>query len=53
MNMDKVATVDVEQSILGRLLDYGTIYVRGTGLGMEPLRRIEKPIELRNAIVAK
>jgi len=53
MNMDKVATVDVEQSILGRLLNYGTIYVRGTGLGIEPLRRIERPIELRNAIVAK
>jgi uncharacterized membrane protein YdbT with pleckstrin-like domain len=53
MNMDKVATVDVDQSVLGRLLDYGTVYVRGTGLGFEPLRGIAKPIELRNAIVAK
>ena len=53
MNMDKVATVDVDQTVLGRLLDYGTVYVRGTGLGFEPLRGIAKPIELRNAIVAK
>ena len=53
MNMDKVETVDVEQSILGRLLNYGTIYVRGTGISIEPLPRIERPLELRNAIVAK
>ena len=25
MNMDKVESVDVDQSILGRLLDYGTV----------------------------
>ena len=31
MNMDKVASVDVDQSILGRILDYGTIHVIGTG----------------------
>jgi len=53
MNMDKVATVDVDQSILGRLLDYGTVTVRGTGMSFEPLRRIETPIALRNAIIAK
>ena len=53
-NMDKVATVDVDQSILGRLLNYGTVTVKGTGgLSFEPLRRIQSPIKLRNAIVAK
>jgi uncharacterized membrane protein YdbT with pleckstrin-like domain len=52
-NMDKVATVDVDQSILGRLLNYGTVTVKGTGLTFEPLRRVESPIELRNAIIAK
>ena len=31
MNMDKVASVDVDQSILGRMLDYGTVHVIGTG----------------------
>lgn len=53
MNMDKVETVDVGQSILGRLLGYGTIRVRGTGQGMETLSRIAHPIELRNAITAR
>jgi uncharacterized membrane protein YdbT with pleckstrin-like domain len=52
-NMDKVATVDVDQSVLGRLLNYGTVNVKGTGLSFEPLRRVESPIELRNAIIAK
>ena len=53
MNMDKVESVDVDQSILGRLLDYGTIYVKGTGAGFEPLPCIAAPIEFRNAIIAK
>jgi len=51
--MGKVATVDVDQSVLGRLLNYGTVTVKGTGLTFEPLRRVESPIELRNAIIAK
>lgn len=52
MNMDKVETVDVDQSILGRLLGFGTIRVRGTGQSIESLRGIAHPIELRNAITA-
>ena len=50
MHMDKVESVDVEQSILGRLLDYGDVTVRGTGAGFEPLQRIARPLELRNHI---
>ncbi len=53
MNMDKVASVDVDQSVLGRLLNYGTVTVQGTGMSFEPLRRIEAPLALRNAIIAK
>jgi uncharacterized membrane protein YdbT with pleckstrin-like domain len=68
MNMDKVASVDVDQSILGRILDYGTVHVLGTGgsqavdransdrsvaRGIEHLHRIASPLALRNAITAK
>ena len=64
MNMDKVAGVDVDQSILGRMLDYGTIHVLGTGgaqasvgpdstRGIEHLHRVASPLALRNAITAK
>jgi uncharacterized membrane protein YdbT with pleckstrin-like domain len=49
--MDKVESVDADQSILGRLLGYGTVTVRGTGAGFEPLKRIAQPIELRNHIM--
>ena len=50
MNMDKVESVQVNQSILGRMLDYGTVTILGTGEGFETLRTIASPIELRNSI---
>jgi len=53
MNMDKVETVDVIQSIMGRLLGYGTIRVRGTGQGIEDLSRVADPVGIRNAITAR
>src|SRR5437763_289199 len=53
MNMDKVETVNVDQSILGRILGYGTIHVLGTGQGIEGLSHIASPLALRNAITAR
>ena len=53
MHMDKVESVDVDQSILGRIFDYGDVIVKGTGTGFEPLHMIEAPIKLRNAVTAK
>jgi uncharacterized membrane protein YdbT with pleckstrin-like domain len=53
MNMDKVESVEVDQSVLGRLLDYGTVTVLGTGQGLEPIRCVASPIAFRNAITAK
>ena len=52
MNMDKVASVDVDQSIWGRLFDFGSVHILGTGgvAGIEHLHRIANPIALRNAI---
>ena len=50
MNMDKVESVQVDQSILGRILDYGNVTILGTGEGFETLRTIAGPIKLRNCI---
>jgi uncharacterized membrane protein YdbT with pleckstrin-like domain len=54
MHMDKIASVKVEQSILGRILDYGKVAIVGTGSGEESLGTIDEPIatplELRNHI---
>jgi uncharacterized membrane protein YdbT with pleckstrin-like domain len=53
MNMSKVETVDVVQSILGRIFNYGTILIRGTGSSYEPLSLIGDPLTIRNAILAQ
>jgi uncharacterized membrane protein YdbT with pleckstrin-like domain len=50
MNISKIETVDVDQGLGGRLLDYGTILVKGTGESIEPLRHIASPLAIRNAI---
>ena len=50
MNMDKVESVKIDQSIIGRMLDYGNVQILGTGEGFETLRTIGSPIELRNSI---
>jgi len=53
MHMDKVESVEVDQSILGRLLDYGTVSIKGTGANVEKLPKIAQPIELRNSITVR
>jgi uncharacterized membrane protein YdbT with pleckstrin-like domain len=50
MNRSKVESVDVDQSIFGRLLNYGTIIVRGTGGSLEPIRHIAQPLRFRGHI---
>jgi Bacterial PH domain len=52
MSIDKVESVDVSQSILGRLLDYGDILVRGTGEGFQPVRGIDAPLKFRSRVTA-
>jgi uncharacterized membrane protein YdbT with pleckstrin-like domain len=53
MNMNKVETVDVVQSILARIFNYGTVLIRGVGSSYEPLRQVADPLPLRNAILAQ
>ena len=51
MNMDKVESVQVAQSVFGRMFDFGTVRILGTGEGFEALRTIAGPIKLRNSII--
>ena len=53
ISMDKVESVDVDQSVLGRIFGYGTVTVRGTGEAAEPLRNVAAPIALRNAVLVR
>ena len=50
MNMDKVESVQIDQSFLGRMLEYGDVTVLGTGEGFGSLRTIAGPLALRNSI---
>ena len=53
MNLDKVESVQVEQSVTGRLLDYGTLIIRGTGAGIEPILNVGSPLEFRSFVTAR
>jgi uncharacterized membrane protein YdbT with pleckstrin-like domain len=53
MNLDKVESVKVDQSILGRMLGYGDIEIRGTGEGQERFRTIAAAIEFRSHVTAE
>jgi uncharacterized membrane protein YdbT with pleckstrin-like domain len=53
MSLDKVESVDVNQSILGRMLNYGNVTVRGVGEGAETISTIASPLDFRNHITAR
>jgi uncharacterized membrane protein YdbT with pleckstrin-like domain len=53
MSLDKVESVDVNQSILGRLMNYGDVTVRGVGEGFETIKAIDSPLAFRNSITAR
>jgi uncharacterized membrane protein YdbT with pleckstrin-like domain len=50
MNLAKVESLHVDQSLLGRILNYGDVTVVGTGASLEPLRGIASPLELRRKL---
>jgi uncharacterized membrane protein YdbT with pleckstrin-like domain len=53
MSLDKVESVDVNQSILGRILDYGDVTILGVGEGKETISTIASPLAFRNYITAR
>ena len=51
--LDKIESVDVNQTILGRMLDYGNVTILGVGEGKETIATIAAPLSFRNAITAR
>jgi uncharacterized membrane protein YdbT with pleckstrin-like domain len=51
--LDKVESVDVNQSVLGRILNYGDVTIMGVGEGRETIATIASPLAFRNAITAR
>jgi uncharacterized membrane protein YdbT with pleckstrin-like domain len=50
LNLAKIESVRVEQTIPGRIFGYGSIIVTGTGSTMDPIPFIADPIRFRQAI---
>ncbi|MBV8766675.1 MAG: PH domain-containing protein [Hyphomicrobiales bacterium] len=48
--LEKIDSIEVEQTILGRILGYGTVEVRGSGVSMTPLRMIGDPLTFRRRV---
>ena len=47
LNHSKVESFAVDQSILGRILGYGTVTIQGTGGGKTPINGIDDPLAFR------
>ena len=53
MSLDKVESVDVNQSILGRIFNYGDVEIFGVGEGGKVIDNIASPLDFRNHITAR
>lgn len=49
--MTKVEGATIEQSILGRILGYGTLMVKGTGGGISPIDHVAEPYRFHAALM--
>ena len=47
ISISKIEEVDLKQSVLGRLLGYGTINISGTGSGQIKLQSIDDPLKFQ------
>ena len=51
ISIQKVESIQVQQSLMGRMLDYGTLIVSGTGSSHAPIPSISDPMAFRRAFV--
>lgn len=50
LRLTKVESIRVDQSIIGRMLDYGTVIVTGTGISHAPFKGIMDPLAFKRAV---
>jgi hypothetical protein len=53
ISLDKVESVDVNQSILGRLMNYGDLTIQGVGERTQTISTIASPLAFRSAITTR
>ncbi len=47
IHFNKIESVNLTQSVLGRLLDFGTVSVQGTGVNAADIARVARPLRFR------
>lgn len=47
INLEKVEALRVEQTFMGRILNYGTIFISGAGTSVAPMKDIADPLVFR------
>jgi uncharacterized membrane protein YdbT with pleckstrin-like domain len=51
MNLTKVESMQVDQGIFGRLLNFGSLKINGTGASNAPITGISAPLEFRRSFM--
>ena len=51
--LEKVETVGVNQGVIGRMLNYGTIVVVGSGGTREPFNKMANPLQFRKEVLSE
>lgn len=50
VSLNKIEEITLSQSILGRIFNYGSVVLRGTGVGVITLPNLDEPIAVRRII---
>jgi uncharacterized membrane protein YdbT with pleckstrin-like domain len=53
INLDKIESVDVIQSLFGRMFGYGDVMIHGVGARLDPILGIADPLDFRTAITTR
>lgn len=53
MNLDSIESINVDQGIVGRILNYGTVKISGRGITAVNFEGIDDPVKIRKLIQNK
>ena len=51
MNLNKIESMQVNQSVFGRMMNYGSLTINGTGTSHAPIPGIDNPLAFRRAFM--
>lgn len=51
LSINKVESIQVDQSVMGRMLDYGSLVISGAGMAQAPVNGVAEPMAFRKAFI--